>query len=74
MKLKLKRLLVGLAYLWDFIRGHSKYGYDCPKCQSQNTETYMHSREQNCLECGYEFPLPLYLKVDMGGSDKYENG
>lgn len=60
----MRRFIIGLAYLWDMICRRANIGYECPMCDSHNTETIMEDRTQNCLACGHEFPLPLYLKID----------
>lgn len=39
--------------------------YHCPKCKSENTETWLHNKEQNCLDCGHKFPLSEELAVEL---------
>lgn len=31
---------------------------ECPKCGSENSETYVTSRKQSCLDCGHKYRLP----------------
>lgn len=40
-------------------------GYDCPKCLSKNTETWLFVRKQNCLDCKHEFPLSEDLAKEL---------
>lgn len=41
------------------------YGWECPKCDSDNTETYLFERQQFCLDCGHDFKLNKKLVNDM---------
>lgn len=41
------------------------HGYICPNCSSDNSETYIDTLEQNCLDCGYEWKLSQELADDM---------
>lgn len=41
------------------------FGYECPFCDSDNTETYLIDREQFCLDCGHEFKLNKRIANDM---------
>lgn len=40
-------------------------GYECPKCGSDNSETYLKEREQHCLDCGYDWILNENLAKEM---------
>lgn len=37
----------------------------CPKCSSDNTETWIQDRKQNCLDCGFEFPLSEKQAIEL---------
>lgn len=40
-------------------------GYNCPKCSSEDTETWLFERKQNCLDCKHEFPLSEKLAKEL---------
>jgi Zn ribbon nucleic-acid-binding protein len=40
-------------------------GYECPACRSENTETYIKERKQNCLDCGFNFKVSEENAIDM---------
>lgn len=40
-------------------------GYNCPKCLSEDTETWLFERTQNCLNCKQEFPLSEELAQEL---------
>jgi hypothetical protein len=39
--------------------------YICPRCGSDNTETYVTERKQSCINCKYEFNLSDKLAIEM---------
>lgn len=57
--------MIYIIKLLKKLRAWIGYGYDCPKCKSENTETYIDTREQNCLDCGHEFLLSKRVQRDM---------
>lgn len=40
-------------------------GLECPKCQSDNTETWIFERKQNCLDCRHEFQLSEKFALEL---------
>ena len=47
----------GDGALFGWFKIEEETGYDCPKCLSENTETWLFERKQNCLDCKHEFSL-----------------
>ncbi|MEK5209453.1 hypothetical protein [Psychrobacillus sp. FSL H8-0510] len=40
-------------------------GFNCPKCSSEDTETWLFERKQNCLDCKHEFTLSEKLAQEL---------